>query len=153
MIRRRRLKKCLSVLILSFAFIGLALGLDMAVAGSVYHPLTYLYRILSWVGCKSSNCNKTTLQASIPPVSGKNGIVVTTQHNASEIGLQILKQKGNAVDAAVAVGYALAVSDPCCGNIGGGGFMLIHLANGKNIFINFLPFGDCKSSAGRFISW
>lgn len=151
MIRRRRLKKCLSVLILSIAFIGLALGLDMAVAGSVYHPLTYLYRILSWVGCKSSNCNKTTLQASIPPVSGKNGIVVTTQHNASEIGLQILKQKGNAVDAAVAVGYALAVSDPCCGNIGGGGFMLIHLANGKNIFINFREKAALKATKNMYL--
>ena len=71
------------------------------------------------------------------PVSGKNGIVVTTQHKASEVGLQILKEGGNAIDAAVAVGYALAVTDPCCGNIGGGGFMLIHLADGKNIFINF----------------
>src|SRR3990167_5444245 len=42
-----------------------------------------------------------------------------------------------AIYAAVAVGYALAVVNPCCGNIGGGGFMLIHLANGKNIFLNF----------------
>lgn len=41
------------------------------------------------------------------------------------------------VDAAVAVGYALAVVDPCCGNLGGGGFMTLHLANGKNTFINF----------------
>jgi gamma-glutamyltranspeptidase/glutathione hydrolase len=63
--------------------------------------------------------------------------VVTTQREASRAGLQILKQGGNAVDAAVAVGYALAVTDPCCGNIGGGGFMLIRFANGKNTFINF----------------
>ncbi len=51
--------------------------------------------------------------------------------------MQILQNGGNAVDAAVAVGYALAVTNPCCGNIGGGGFMLIHLANGKDTFINF----------------
>ncbi|MDE3142323.1 MAG: gamma-glutamyltransferase, partial [Pseudomonadota bacterium] len=47
------------------------------------------------------------------------------------------KQGGNAVDAAVAVGYALAVVHPCCGNIGGGGFMTLHLANGKNVFLDF----------------
>jgi gamma-glutamyltranspeptidase/glutathione hydrolase len=64
-------------------------------------------------------------------------MVVTEQRLASEVGLQILKQGGNAVDAAVAVGYALAVTHPCCGNLGGGGFMLIHLANGKDTFINF----------------
>ncbi|MBV9388229.1 MAG: gamma-glutamyltransferase [Chroococcidiopsidaceae cyanobacterium CP_BM_ER_R8_30] len=75
--------------------------------------------------------------ASIPPASGKNGMVVTDQHIASEVGLQILKAGGNAVDAAVAVGYALAVVQPCCGNIGGGGFMLIHQAKGADIFIDF----------------
>ncbi|MGH8184182.1 MAG: gamma-glutamyltransferase, partial [Rhodanobacteraceae bacterium] len=48
-----------------------------------------------------------------------------------------LKQGGNAVDAAVAVGYALAVVHPCCGNIGGGGFMTLHLADGKNLFLDF----------------
>ena len=49
----------------------------------------------------------------------------------------ILKNGGNAIDAAVAVGYALAVVHPCCGNIGGGGFMVAHLANGKNLFLDF----------------
>lgn len=138
--KRKRLRKCLLVLTTGSTLIGLALGLDMAVSGSVYHPLTYLYNALSWLGCKNSlapSCKKTALSASLPPVSGKNGIVVTTQHKASEMGLQILKEGGNAVDAAVAVGYALAVTDPCCGNIGGGGFMLIRLANGKNTFLNF----------------
>ncbi len=79
----------------------------------------------------------TKVSASPPPVSFKNGLVVTTQNLASEVGLQVLKNGGNAVDAAVAVGYALAVVEPCCGNVGGGGFMTIHLANGKNTFINF----------------
>jgi gamma-glutamyltranspeptidase/glutathione hydrolase len=63
-------------------------------------------------------------------------MVVTAQHEASEAGLDILKAGGNAIDAAVAVGYALAVVDPCCGNIGGGGFMLIHQAGGDS-FVNF----------------
>lgn len=71
------------------------------------------------------------------PVQSTRGMVVTEQHLASKVGASILKQGGNAIDAAVAVGYALAVTYPCCGNIGGGGFMLIHLAKGSNIFINF----------------
>src|SRR3546814_4315481 len=64
-------------------------------------------------------------------------MVVSAQHLATEIGVRIRKQGGNAIDAAVAVGYALAVVHPCCGNIGGGGFMLIHLADGHDIFLDF----------------
>lgn len=134
-----RLKKCLLVLTAGSGLIGLALCLDMTISGSIYHPLTDLYDALSWLGCTRSalpSCNKAA-SASSAPVSGKNGIVVTTQHKASEVGLQILKQGGNAVDAAVAVGYALAVTDPCCGNVGGGGFMLIQFAGGNKTFINF----------------
>ncbi|KJF76719.1 hypothetical protein UA45_17075 [Morganella morganii] len=58
-------------------------------------------------------------------------MVVSSQHLASQAGADILKSGGNAVDAAVAVGYAQAVVNPCCGNIGGGGFMTLHLADGK----------------------
>lgn len=71
------------------------------------------------------------------PTKGEKGMVVTSQHLASAVGAEILKKGGNAIDAAVAVGYALAVTHPCCGNIGGGGFATIHLANGKDTFINF----------------
>src|ERR1700724_2921662 len=67
---------------------------------------------------------------------GEHGMVVSAQHEASEAGLRILQAGGNAVDVAVAVGYALAVTDPCCGNIGGGGFMLIHRADGTDTVIN-----------------
>jgi gamma-glutamyltranspeptidase/glutathione hydrolase len=68
---------------------------------------------------------------------GERGMVVSAQHEASDVGLRILQAGGNAVDAAVAVGYALAVVDPCCGNIGGGGFMLIHRADGRDSVVNF----------------
>ena len=64
-------------------------------------------------------------------------MVVSAHRLASEVGVRILQAGGNAVDAAVAGGYALAVVDPCCGNIGGGGFMTIHLADGRETFINF----------------
>lgn len=79
----------------------------------------------------------TSFAISPSPVAAKQGMVVTEQHYASQVGADILRAGGNAIDAAVAVGYALAVVDPCCGNIGGGGFMTIHLANGKDIFLNF----------------
>jgi gamma-glutamyltranspeptidase/glutathione hydrolase len=71
------------------------------------------------------------------PVAVDQGMVVSEQKLASQIGLDILKAGGNAVDAAVAVGYALAVVNPCCGNLGGGGFMTLHLATGNDVFINF----------------
>jgi gamma-glutamyltranspeptidase / glutathione hydrolase len=70
-------------------------------------------------------------------LESNSGMVVTSQHLASEVGAAILREGGNAIDAAVAVGYALAVTHPCCGNLGGGGFMVIHFADGKNTFINF----------------
>jgi gamma-glutamyltranspeptidase / glutathione hydrolase len=71
------------------------------------------------------------------PAIGKDAVVVTAQHLATQVGVDILKQGGNAIDAAVGIGYALAVVNPCCGNLGGGGFMLIHFANGQDTFINF----------------
>ena len=64
------------------------------------------------------------------PVHGQNGMVVSTSRQASEVGIQILKQGGNAVDAACAVGFALAVTSSSDGNIGGGGFMAAHMSDG-----------------------
>jgi len=71
------------------------------------------------------------------PASAENGMVVSTSSYASKVGVEILKKGGNAIDAAVAVGFALAVTYPSAGNLGGGGFMVIHLADGKNIAIDF----------------
>ncbi len=73
----------------------------------------------------------------LPPTPVGQAGVVSAQILATQAGVEILKSGGNAVDAAVAVGYALAVVHPCCGNIGGGGFMLIHLKDGKNLVIDF----------------
>src|SRR6202011_1304772 len=85
------------------------------------------------------------------PSAAANGMVVTAQHYASEAGIEILRQGGNAVDAAVAVGYALAVVLPCCGNIGGGGFATLHLANGKDTFINFREKAPLASTETMFL--
>jgi len=71
------------------------------------------------------------------PVTAENGMVVSTSMYATKVGVEILKKGGNAIDAAVAVGFALAVTYPSAGNLGGGGFMVIHLADGKNITIDY----------------
>ena len=86
-----------------------------------------------------------------PPVQARHGMVVTAQHLATEVGVDVLKKGGNAVDAAVAVGYALAVVHPCCGNIGGGGFMLIHLKDGRNVFLDFREKAPMKASADMYL--
>ncbi len=89
--------------------------------------------------------------ASTPAVEAKNGMVVTSQYLASQVGADILKMGGNAVDAAVAVGYAQAVVNPCCGNIGGGGFMTIHLADGTDTFINFRETAPSTANADMYL--
>ncbi len=84
------------------------------------------------------------------PVRAGHAMVVSAQHLATTVGVDILKQGGNAVDAAVAVGYALAVVHPCCGNIGGGGFMLVHLASGKSVFLDFREKAPLKASPAMY---
>jgi gamma-glutamyltranspeptidase/glutathione hydrolase len=74
---------------------------------------------------------------SAQPVRARHGMVVTRERHATQAGLEVLKSGGNAIDAAVAVGFALAVTHPSAGNIGGGGFMLIRLADGSTTFLDF----------------
>ena len=81
----------------------------------------------------------------------RNGMVATDQQYATEIGAAVLARGGNAVDAAVAVGYALAVTDPCCGNIGGGGFMLVRLADGRERFIDFRERAPLAATSDMFL--
>jgi gamma-glutamyltranspeptidase/glutathione hydrolase len=84
------------------------------------------------------------------PVPATRGMVVTAQHIASDVGVEILRQGGNAVDAAVAVGYALAVVYPQAGNIGGGGFMTLRLANGQSTFLDFREKAPLTATVNMF---
>lgn len=86
------------------------------------------------------------------PVRGKNGMVVSASSQATKIGVEILKKGGNAVDAAVAVGFALAVSHPAAGNIGGGGFMVLHQNNGENITIDFRETAPSAATRNMFLN-
>ncbi|MFP8489018.1 gamma-glutamyltransferase [Gracilimonas sp. Q87] len=81
----------------------------------------------------------------------ENGMVVSADKYASEIGNEILKQGGNAVDAAVAVQFALAVTLPRAGNIGGGGFMVIHLANGETAALDFREKAPTKATRDMYL--
>ena len=71
------------------------------------------------------------------PVRGRHGMVVSVHHLASDAGLEILQHGGNAVDAAVATGFALAVVHPIAGNLGGGGFLLLRTHDGNATFIDY----------------
>src|SRR6056297_2396075 len=80
-----------------------------------------------------------------------NGLVVSAEKHASEIGNEILQQGGNAVDAAVAVQFALAVTLPRAGNIGGGGFMVVHLANGETAALDFREKAPEKATRNMYV--
>ncbi|MFZ5522461.1 MAG: gamma-glutamyltransferase [Pseudomonadota bacterium] len=96
-------------------------------------------------------CQLNTQAASQAPVAAENGMVVTAQHLATHVGVDVLKAGGNAVDAAVAVGYALAVVYPAAGNLGGGGFMTIQLADGRKTFLDFREKAPLAASANMYL--
>ncbi len=92
-----------------------------------------------------------SLAAAQPGVYGNNGVVVAHTQQACDAGIEILQAGGNAVDAAVAVSYALAVSHPQAGNIGGGGFMLIQMADGQSVAIDFREMAPGNATRDMFL--
>ncbi|EIQ9062136.1 gamma-glutamyltransferase [Escherichia coli] len=85
------------------------------------------------------------------PVRAKQGMVASVDATATQVGVDILKEGGNAVDAAVAVGYALAVTHPQAGNLGGGGFMLIRTKDGNTTAIDFREMAPAKATRDMFL--
>jgi gamma-glutamyltranspeptidase / glutathione hydrolase len=103
--------------------------------GSIFGTLTgaciLIACVWSLVAVSAANA------ASATPAAAERGMVVSAQHLATQVGVDILKRGGSAIDAAVAVGYALAVVYPAAGNLGGGGFMTIWFADGRKTFLDF----------------
>lgn len=85
------------------------------------------------------------------PVYARKGMVVAQEPLAADVGVTVLKSGGNAVDAAVAVGFALAVTHPLAGNLGGGGFMLIRMADGRTSFIDFREKAPAKAKHDMYL--
>jgi len=93
----------------------------------------------------------TIARDSARPVAAAHGMVVAQERIAAEIGRDVLARGGNAVDAAVATGFAMAVTYPRAGNIGGGGFMLIHLANGEDVAIDYRETAPAAATRDMFL--
>src|SRR5436309_394310 len=84
-------------------------------------------------------------------VRAAKGMVATDEELGSQAGVEILKRGGNAIDAAVATAFALAVVEPAAGNIGGGGFMLVRLASGKTTFFDYREVAPGKATRDMYI--
>src|SRR5438477_12868429 len=89
--------------------------------------------------------------ASREPVRARHGIVASTNEIASRVGVDILKRGGNAVDAAIAVAFAEAVTHPSAGNIGGGGFMMIRLKDGRTTAIDYREMAPAAATRNVYL--
>src|SRR5215510_12366071 len=87
----------------------------------------------------------------VRPVYARRAMVVTVEPHATDIGVEVLKAGGNAIDAAVAVGFALAVTHPSAGNLGGGGFLLARFADGRTTFLDFRERAPLASSRDMYL--
>ncbi len=95
--------------------------------------------------------NVTTIAASREPVRARHGIVASTNEIASNVGVDVMKRGGNAVDAAIAVAFALAVTHPAAGNLGGGGFMMIRLQDGRTTAIDYREMAPAAATRNVYL--
>ena len=93
----------------------------------------------------------TALAASREPVRARHGVVASTNEVASKVGVDIMRRGGNAVDAAIAVAFALAVTHPAAGNLGGGGFMMIRLKNGRTTAIDYREMAPAAATRNIYL--
>lgn len=114
----------------------------MRVAGNRYGPFLFLCTIVI-ISRQSPACAQL--------VRANSGMVASANKIASQVGVDIMKRGGNAIDSACAVGFALAVVYPAAGNLGGGGFMLIRLADGKSVAIDYRETGPEAASRTMYL--
>src|SRR5947199_7260752 len=91
------------------------------------------------------------LAASREPVRARHGIVASTNQIASQVGVDIMKRGGNAVDAAIAVAFALQVTHPAAGNLGGGGFMMVRLKDGRTTAIDYREMAPAAATRNIYL--
>lgn len=107
--------------------------------------------ILAWALAGALSLPAGLHAASPAPVAGRDGMVVSAHRLATRVGVDVLRRGGNAVDAAVAVGYALAVTYPAAGNLGGGGFMTVQWADGRKAFLDFREKAPASATADMYL--
>ncbi len=90
-------------------------------------------------------------QAARQPVRARHGMAVAMEAQAADVGVAVLQKGGNAIDAAVAMGFAMAATHPFAGNLGGGGFMLIRFADGRSTFIDFRETAPATATRDMFL--
>lgn len=126
-------------------------ALQLTLASSLTLPNVYAQQ-LERSNAQAPLINYDTSYEIVRPVTAQHGMVAVEQGLASQVGLDILKRGGNAVDAAVAIGFALAVVLPNAGNIGGGGFMMIHDAkSGKDVALDFREQAPAAATRDMFL--
>src|SRR2546423_4633040 len=95
--------------------------------------------------------NFTVAAASREPVRARHGVVAATNEVAARVGVDVMKRGGNAVDAAIAVAFALAVTHPAAGNLGGGGFMMIRLKDGRTTAIDYREMAPAAATRNIYL--
>ncbi len=112
-----------------------------------------VFVLLVAVGLWAAGCTRTVVRTtSVPgPVTAQNGMVVSAESEASQAGVEILQKGGNAVDAAVATGFALAVVHPAAGNVGGGGFMVIRFDDGRTTTFDYREKAPAAASRDMYL--
>src|SRR5437660_12472145 len=122
-------------------------------ATRAFASLVILLAVLTAILGLSQNTSvlTTSSAASREPVRARHGIVASTNEIASRVGVDILKRGGNAVDAAIAVAFALAVTHPAAGNLGGGGFMMIRLKDGRTTAIDYREMAPAAATRNIYL--
>ena len=115
------------------------------------HILTFVIALAILLSPFGAFNHRLAIAASREPVRATRGMVASTNVIASQVGVDIMKQGGNAVDAAIAVAFALAVTHPAAGNLGGGGFMMIRLKNGKTTAIDYREMAPAAATRNIYL--